>query len=328
MRLLQITKRPEIVGGTVGCIWSICQALPDWSHAVFSRWQGEIPQRTRAALAGHTLYASPTISAEALRRIAPSVILLHNVSDEDLPAELLPEGVPVFYYCHGSYDGLLESSKGLREASCKVFCVSKFLAREVGLEGTAWYQPVPSPPRIHPAAEDWPFVVGRLCNPRSENWFPGLVGFYRELAERCPGIRWEFVGCPDELRQDLEEACVEAVFLPAGLEARAHLRRWHAMLYHTPITHAYGRTVCEAQQAGCVPVADRRGGFIEQIDHSQTGFLCESLDDFVVALGELRDPARRRACARAASEAGKLRGSLELWRERFLEHCRRAREAA
>ena len=328
MRLLQVTKRPEIAGGTVGCAWSICQALPDWSHAVFSCWAGEVPQRTRDALAGHALHVAPAVTADVLRRIAPDVILLHNVDDCDLPPELLPEGVPAFFYCHGSYAAFLNASSGLRAASRGVYCVSEFLTREVGLEGTAWYQPVPPPPEGPLRVAEEPLVVGRLCNPRSENWFPGLDGIYRELAERCPGVRWEFVGCPDEWQEALREACGAVVFHPVGLEARTHLRRWHAMLYHTRVVHAYGRTVCEAQQAGCVPVVDRRGGFIEQIDHGRTGYLCENVEDFAAALDELRDPERRRACAGAAREAGERRGSLERWRERFLEICCRAREAA
>lgn len=330
MRLLQVAKRPEIVGGTIGCAWSICQALPDWSHAVFCCWAGEVPQRTRDAFAADAteLHVAPAVTAEALRRIAPDVILLHNVDDRDLPPELLPEGVPAFYYCHGSYDGRMDGSSGLRAASRAVFCVSEFLARQVGLEGTAWYQPVPPPPDGAPLPDPAPLVVGRLCNPRAENWTVEVVDIYRKLAQRCPGVRWELVGCPVERREALVEACGEVVFHEAGLEARRHLRRWHAMLYHTPVTHAYGRTLCEAQQAGCVPIADRRGGFIEQIEHGRTGYLCETVDELAAALEELREPERWRACAAAAREAGAARGSLPRWRARFLELWELCRLAA
>jgi len=335
MRLLQVAKRPEIVGGTIGCAWSICQALPDWSHAVFCCWAGEVPQRTRDAFAADAqdaqkteLHVARAVTAEALRRIAPDAILLHNVDDRDLPPELLPEGVPAFYYCHGSYDGRMDNSSGLRAASRAVFCVSEFLARQVGLEGTAWYQPIPSPPETAPRPAEGPLVVGRLCNPRGENWSADVVAFYRRLARRCPGVRWELVGCPAERQEALAEACGEVVFHPAGLEARTHLRRWHAMLYHTPVLHAYGRTLCEAQQAGCVPIADRRGGFIEQIEHGRTGYLCETMDEFAAALEEMREPERRRACAAAAREAGAARGSLERWRARFLEIWELCRLAA
>jgi Glycosyl transferases group 1 len=332
LRLLQVAKRPEIAGGTIGCAWSICQALPDWSHSLFCCWAGEIPQRTRDAFAEHELTAVPVLTSEVLHRIAPDVILLHNVDDRALPPALLPADVPAFYYCHGSYDGRMDGSAGLRAASRDVFCVSSFLARQSalkeGLEGALWYQPVPPPPAGAPRPAPGPPVVGRLCNPRAENWTADVVEFYRQLARLSPGVRWELVGCPAERREALAEACGDVVFHAAGLEARAHLHRWHAMLYHTPVTHAYGRTLCEAQQAGCVPVADRRGGFIEQIEHGRTGYLCEAVDEFAAALAELSDPGRRRSCAAAAREAGAGRGSLDLWRARFLELWERSRLAA
>jgi len=310
------------MGGTIGCAWSICQALPDWSHSVFCCWPGEAPERTRAALREHALVVAPAVTAEALRRIAPDVILLHNVHDVDLPPEILPAGVPVFFYCHGSYDGRLAASAGLLAASWEVFFVSEDLARQVGRRGEVWYQPVPPPPAGPARPDGGPLVVGRLCNPRAENWFPELIDFYARLAERCPGVRWEFVGCPEEWREALAAACGDAAFLPAGLEARAHLHRWHAMLYHTRAVHAYGRTVCEAQQAGCVPVVDRRGGFVEQVEHGRTGYLCVAEDDFAAALAELADGERWRACSIMAREAGLRRGSPARWRERFLDLCR------
>jgi glycosyltransferase involved in cell wall biosynthesis len=332
MRLLQVSKRPEILGGTTACVHSICQALPDWSHAVFSCWPGEVPQRTRDAFAAdgvHELEAAPVVAAETLRRVAPDVILLHNVEDHDLPPEILPEEVPVFYYCHGSYDGRLERSAGLRAASRDVFFVSEFLARQAGVVGSVLYQPVPPPPDAEaPRPEPAPLVVGRLCNPRAENWTDEVVAAYGLLAERCPGVLWELVGCPAERREAFAAACGDVVFHEAGVEARRHLRRWHAMLYHTPVTHAYGRTLCEAQQAGCVPVVDRRGGFVEQIEHGRTGFLGSTVDELAAALAELQQPARWRACSAAARAAGAERGSLDRWRARFLEIWELCRLAA
>lgn len=321
MRLLQIAKRPEIVGGTVGCAWSICQALPEWSHVLFCCWDGTVPQRTLDAFAGHRLLTGRAVTADVLREAAPDVILLHNTDDREMAAELIPQGRPAFFYWHGSYDGTMTASARLMAASAGVFCVSEYLARQLALEGTVWYQPVPSPPAAGEPRAGTPLVVGRLCNPRRENWHEGLTDFYRRLALRCPGIRWEFVGCPAGLRDELAEACGGAVFHEAGLTARQLLGSWHAMLYHTRVTHAYGRTICEAQRAGCVPVVDRRGGFIEQIDPGETGFLCDTVEDFAAALDELGDPETLRSVAAAARERGNQRGSLRLWRQRFLQLC-------
>jgi len=162
--------------------------------------------------------------------------------------------------------------------------------------------------------------VGRLCNPREENWPESMLDFYRFLAERRPRVRWEFVGCPAEVRPRLAEACRNVVFHEAGFQARSLLWSWHAMLYDSgAVVHSYGRTLCEAQRAGCVPVVNRLGGFLEQIEDGRTGFLCQGPEEFARALERLEDPETWSALSRQGRAAGDERGSLARWRESFLE---------
>jgi hypothetical protein len=341
--LLQIAPRPEILGGVVSCAWSIRKALPDWRHTIWFCTAEPIPARTRAALAGCRLLAAPSFSAELLRQAAPDAMLLHNVSAGALSPALLPDGMTSFYYWHGTYQALRDG--GPVAAACRrAFAVSAHLAQRLEMPPAAvWYQPVPAPPAAAAAGslsvagrfpadrranEDGRLTVGRLCNPRPENWPEHLCELYRRLAARHPEVRWEFVGCPEPLQGPLAAACGHARFHPASLGARALLWRWDALLHHAPVTHAYGRVVCEAQQAGCVPIVDDRGGFVEQIEDRRTGFLCATPSDFSAALAALAPAAARRAIAAAAHEAGSARGSLESWRETFLGYCREVAAAA
>ena len=343
-RLLQVVARPEILGGGVSCAWSICQALPDWEHSVWFCTSGSIPAHTRAALAGHRLHAAAVHTAAALRDAAPDAVLMHNTTATAFPPAILealegvegvegaadlagsPGGPPALYFWHGSY-GALGDCAPLAAACRRQFAVSAHLARQLPLpEAAVWHQPVPAPPMpmqpapAEPQGHEAPLAVGRLCNPREENWPAEICDFYRGLAARRPGVRWEFVGCPEALQEPLAVACGGgATFHPASQAARSLLWRWDAMLYEsTAVTHAYGRVVCEAQQAGCVPVVDARGGFVEQIEDGRTGFLCATPDDFPAALAALAPLPARRAIAAAARLAGSARGSCERWRERFL----------
>lgn len=328
MKLLQVGKKPEIVSGVVGCIWSICQTLPDWSHALFFCSLLSVPERTREALDGYRLGSGPALTAEWLRGADPDVILFHNTADDEVPLELLPGGAVAIYYYHSSYTALGGFS-GVMERCRRSLAVSEFLARSAGMPAdSVLYQPVPAPPRgarenggrPRPAGE---LVVGRLCNPREENWPESMLDFYRSLAARCPPrVRWEFVGCPPKMRPRLAEACGGAVFHETGLGARSLLWSWHAMLYDSGgVVHSYGRTLCEAQRAGCVPVVNRLGGFPEQIEEGRTGFLCQGPEEFARALERLDDPETWSALSREARAAGDRRGSLERWREGFLELC-------
>lgn len=324
MKLLQVGKKPEILGGTVGCMWAICEALPDWSHTLFFCSRQPVPGRTREVLNGHRFEAAPALPAGWLKSAAPDVILFHNTSDHEVPLELLPGGALAIYYYHSSYTEVADF-QGVVDRCQRSLAVSEFLARGAGMPaGSVLYQPVPAPPprqeRPSPAGE---LIVGRLCNPREENWPDSVLDLYRFLARRNPRVRWELVGCPEGMRPRLAEACGGRVaFHEPSFGARSLLWSWHAMLYDSgEVVHSYGRAVCEAQRAGCVPVVNRGGGFLEQIEDGRTGFLCGGPEELASALERLEDPETWSALSREGRTAGDRRGSLARWRQSFLEIC-------
>jgi glycosyltransferase involved in cell wall biosynthesis len=146
-------------------------------------------------------------------------------------------------------------------------------------------------------------VVGRLCTPGDAKWPRALLPFYSRLAASHRNVDWEFVGCPEGMQRPLAEACQGRVrFLAASWEARRHLWRWDAVLYHHPtLTESFGRVAAEAMRTGCVPILDARGGFLEQVT-PETGWLCASASEFDAALAVLacRSLWRTMSCAAMA----------------------------
>jgi glycosyltransferase involved in cell wall biosynthesis len=59
--------------------------------------------------------------------------------------------------------------------------------------------------------------------------------------------------------------------------------------------------VVEAMACGTPVIAYRRGSMAELIDHGVTGFLVDSFDEAVTAIGRL-DEIDRRACRRAVEQ--------------------------
>lgn len=162
--------------------------------------------------------------------------------------------------------------------------------------------------------------MGRICTPGARKWPRGVLPFYEELAGRCPWVDWEFVGCPKELEGELRQACGgRAVFHRAGWEQRGLPATWDVLLYsHRELPESFGRTVAEAMRAGCVPVVDRLGGFIEQVADG-AGFLCATREEFVRALTALSDQdVHREMSARASRHAN----AMFSW-ERFGRELRR-----
>lgn len=120
--------------------------------------------------------------------------------------------------------------------------------------------------------------------------------------------------CPSALQQPLTDACRgRAVFHPAGWTARRYLCNWDALVYHHPqLEESFGRTVAEALRAGCLPIVDRQGGFVEQLAEG-CGQLCGTTAEFIAALQGLWD----RAVRGRMSQLAQLRGDREFSLARF-----------
>lgn len=314
VRLLQVCNVGNIVGGTAACAWSVTRGLPDWEHMV--AFPGRPTDETERAFQPARLTVLRQVTPQAVRTLGADAVLLHNTSAARCP-EPLP--VPTVQYVH--------SRISPADADATLYC-SEWLAAAHGVCGPVLYQGVPRPlcgdaVRDRRSLRDG-MVVGRLCTPTARKWPVELVHWYGRLAQRFPDVRWEFVGCPAGLVEPLREACGHrADFLAAGWAARSHLWRWDALLYHHPsLAESFGRTAAEAMRAGCIPIVDRRGGFIEQVP-AACGFLCSGEADFLEALEQLHDAGYRwrmsRACRAHADERFSLQRfgrSLRGWLER------------
>lgn len=315
-RLLQVCNVGRITGGTGACAWTVTRALPDWKHTVlfFSRPDTE----TRTGFGQSDINFDEMLTQRRLQTIQPDLILFHNTSARRIEEGLLLP--PSLYYCHSKVTPI----------QCEqIICCSDYLRSccDESLAATVLYQAVSRPPRLDGCGESRrlrsSLVVGRICTPSSRKWPSELIPFYRELSDRHPDVRWEFVGCPAELQAKLSEAVRgRATFLPASFAVRSRYWNWDVLLYHHPtLTETFGRTVAEAMRAECVPVVDNRGGFREQIA-AGTGFLCRDVTEFWEALSRLEDPGERHRRARHCRAHADEHFSLERFRKRLLETFR------
>lgn len=294
VHLLQICNVGNICGGTAACAWTITRSLPSWRHGVWFLSRPNDP--TRAAFAGCEIESGP-LSRDRLHGLSPDIILLHNIGAARWPGGDAPL---IVQYLH--------SRIAPAAADVTVAC-SHWLAAcyPGGVVDEVLYQPAPRPPRISGGdvrpLRQYP-VVGRICTPAPHKWPAGLIPFYTRLAAAHPEVDWEFVGAPQAMRSSLAAACGgRARFHEAGWEARSHLWRWDALLYHHPsLTESFGRIVAESLAAGCIPIVDDRGGFREQVT-PDTGRLCAGFEEFDAALLALRSAAWRRQLSRASQAA-------------------------
>ncbi|QDT52167.1 Glycosyl transferases group 1 [Caulifigura coniformis] len=310
MKLLQVCNVGRIVGGTAACAWSITRAFPDIEHHV--AFLSPISEETDAAFGGSRLLHCERISNSLVRDLGCEAVILHNTAQGRVEPI---EAAWTLQYVH---------SKGTRAAAdCTRYCSSWLAKACLGDRATAddvLYQCVPRPVgSLRREVHCRPLVVGRICTPTTAKWPASLTDFYADLAARLPWVWWEFVGCPAEFEPALHGSCNgRAAFHPAGWSARSHLARWDALLYHHPsMTESFGRVVAEAMRAGCVPIVDARGGFLEQVTPA-SGEVCASTTEFAEALGRLSEDGRRLAMAAEARRRGDELFSLASFRERLL----------
>lgn len=298
LRVLQACNAGRIVGGTTACAWTATRALPACEHHV---WFFSPPDaETLSAFSRCCVHHGPSLTARDVDRLSPDVVLLHNTVRERIAGKW---SAPTILYLHSAI-----SRPARADATA---CCSRWLARRLGMRDrdVLWQGTVKarSPRRRSggAAARGGRLIVGRLCTPVAQKWPADMVRFYAELARRVPDVDWEFVGCPRRLQPLLHGACGgRAVFYAAGWERRRLLAEWDVLLYSNPaLPESFGRTVAEGLRAGCVPVVDRLGGFLEQVPEG-VGFLCRGAEEFATALCRLGDAEFRRAMSARAATHG------------------------
>ncbi|WP_197441914.1 glycosyltransferase family 4 protein [Thalassoglobus polymorphus] len=302
MKFLQVCNVGNICGGTAACAWTITHALTGHENVVL--FLSPPTKETVAAFAHCELCVESKLTEAILQKHSPDFVILHNTAPNRIS---IRSQIPSLQYQHSS---------GTRAQCTFHVACSDWLSQQIPGNPQVLHQPIPIPPQTgsRPARSlDEDLTVGRICTPILRKWPAELIKFYNILSEQFPTVRWEFVGAPHQIQEALRQACHgRAIFHSASSNARELFWKWHAMLYHHPtLTESFGRTVAEAMRAGCVPIVDERGGFLEQIDQAQSGFLCKDPDNFATSLQKIQDPGARLQISQNAKESAAEKFSLE-----------------
>lgn len=318
LTVLQVCNVGQIVGGTAACAWTVTRSLPECRHHVI--FLSAISDETRQVFSGCEIERWTCVDSSQIDRINPDLVILHNISSGRISGT--PAAVTIQY---------LHSRISPAPADLTLYCTS-WLANCYGADERAvCLQAVPRPKKLTKSDERralrTDFVIGRICTPQSRKWPEETVGFYHRLAERFPGVQWEFVGCPRSMQSDMREACRgQGTFLQAAWDVRSRLWEWDALLYHHPtLTESFGRTVAESMRAGCIPIVDNRGGFREQVAEG-CGFLCSTESDYLSAVEQLSDTGSRWMMSCACRDHAETCFSLARFRKELLGRFREAAE--
>lgn len=126
----------------------------------------------------------------------------------------------------------------------------------------------------------------------------------REIALRMPERQFLLAGQGDPVPWFAGMQNVHFVGALVGRERQRFLSGAYAMLMPTTYVEPFGGAGVEAQLVGVPLIASNYGAFTETIEHGQTGFLCNTLGDWLAAIQEVEHLDRRYISRRAQERYG------------------------
>jgi glycosyltransferase involved in cell wall biosynthesis len=156
-------------------------------------------------------------------------------------------------------------------------------------------------PMHAPHCNDRPVTIGWLGSPSTVKYLRVIEPVLKDIAQRYPQVRWEIMGGND-FQMDGVDWRISEWSLKGELEA---LARFDIGLMPLPCEDwARGKSGGKARTymaGGVVPVVSAIGYNRELIRHGETGFLCESTQDWDYALSRaIEDAGLRQRVALAA----------------------------
>lgn len=177
-------------------------------------------------------------------------------------------------------------------------------------------------PFIGYRSPDW-FGAGHISRQDEDKFSKDTWRIYENFA--CPvEKRGTFLGFDhrSEAKTGKPPDWVETFHDQKSLSQQEFYQRCHVVLQPTDTTENWPRVGFEAMASGSVLIVDKRGGWVQMVEHGKTGWLCESPGDFISYATRMAwEPHCREDMAAAARERGLLLGgmdaSLESWEQVF-----------
>lgn len=159
------------------------------------------------------------------------------------------------------------------------------------------------PYRPRPYREGEPFVIGRLSRAHPWKYAQDSWEIYEAIRDAFPvPLNVRVMGFKAFSIKGPVPSWIE--ILPEGAEESRHfLSSLHAMVQLTDRPENWPRTGLEAMSCGVPIVVEHKGGWVEMLEDSETGYLCESRQNVVNACLDLcSDPVKRMRIASKARQ--------------------------
>ena len=141
--------------------------------------------------------------------------------------------------------------------------------------------------------------IGQYSMSMEQKFNEEIVDLVERLNRKFPGrIEWRFMGMPESRALQLAQHANITFHEAFSIPVQDFLQNVDVFLFYPSWKRQepWSRSIGEAMASGCPVVATKRGGNEDQIVHGNSGFLCNSIDDFDRFLSEMIENAERIHC--------------------------------
>ena len=299
---LIIHYTPDVSGGAATFMFSVAKVLPEYYHLIVTNRDVAHPIAKLMAPVPHLLWVQDYISEKNIHRylaVKPAAIFNHLSWDlkpvdrrwlEQSSTHFSPR---VISFCHTI--GAVRKIPDTASSADTTIVFSHYL-EDAQLEALLYSHPSAFPVRQMPSVFDEKelvktsiqgplrrgrFVAGNISNGAPWKHSEDFVNIMNSIESACPNIFFRFLGAKD-LVSKLKGSKTVEILPPFSVETSDYLNSISVLIHKTEpdIVETWCRVVTEAMFAGVPVIAEKRGGIREQIIHGETGFLCETPDDF------------------------------------------------
>jgi glycosyltransferase involved in cell wall biosynthesis len=335
---------PDVSGGAATFILSIAKILPEYAHLIVTNREVVKVIAPLISQTSHLYWLQDSITEQNIRKygaLQPVAIFNHLSWDlkpvklQWLPSSLGSRGFPpkIISFAHTLAD--VRKLPGEIATVDLAVVFSRYL-EDSQLESALFSGPNASKIRPMPSVFDdteWTdiemqgllrhgrFVVGNITNGAPWKHSQDFINIMDAMGHSCPDAFFCFLGARDLVPLLAGHENVE-ILMPFSQPVIDYLKTISVLIHKIKpdIIETWCRVVTEAMFAGVPVIAEKRGGIREQIIHGETGFLCETSDDFArYALMLRTDETLYRRIGSQAREFAIAHFGREPSRKRMLE---------
>lgn len=295
---------PDVSGGAATFILSVAKILPEYEHLIVTSREISPTIARLVSQVPHLYWIQDSITQQniakynALRPVA----IFNHLSWDLVPVDrhwLLPLSVSegslpkIISFAHtlgdvrklpgkiATVDLAVVFSRYLEDSQLETALFSGTIASKIRqmpsvFDGKEW-----SGIEIQGPLRQGRFVIGNITNGALWKHSQDFVNVMDGMEQACPDLSFRFLGARDLVPQLTGRENVQ-ILMPFSQLIPDYLKTISVLIHkiNPDIVETWCRVVTEAMFAGVPVIAEKRGGIREQIIHGETGFLCETMDDF------------------------------------------------